>query len=860
MMTPPFRSVSLFGVLCILIQSPMVVSGQLEDVSVDHLLEVSTAASWFGCGLSTADFDGDGWDDVTAGTSDGPVELYKGGPDGLAHHMTIDHDVESKGVLWVDVDNDGDLDLFVGVLGVGLFLYIQQDDGTLIEEGESRGIPLWPGWDVRGISAVDYDNDLDLDVYVSSYHDDMDTVLYENLMLRNDGGGYFSDQTQLSGLGNGYKHSFQGAWFDYDEDGDQDLWVINDRAIFRNALYRNVGNGVFFDIAEDVGADVGIEAMSATLCDPDNDSDWDMYMTNIENNPNVYLRNTDGSFTDVAAMAGIASMQYGWGTLAIDLDGDMLQDLMVATYRFPNSNPYDNHLYMNQGNGGGFTDEIDDWPNEQYQLYCLGQLDLDNDRVPDIIGHGNAYHAQVLRNTNPDGAARFALNLVGTTSNSHAIGALIRAWSGGVCQMRQVSAGCDYMTQHSYTQFFGFGSETEIDSLWVRWPSGLEEVVYGIPTDSELTLIEGVQNIELETIPGACSWHPDMWVVPEALGSADLNWNGGPVFGDTLVADSSGTWTLEATWWNGLGSWSIDLEAQFGAMPQLNLTSTHPECHGGLGSLSWSSPESEFVTWQGEILAAEGMLDSVAVGHHLMVGHIEAGCEVEASVEIVEPDSLVLEITTSDAPCFGEMGSMAISASGGTPPLSVDFGSVDLEAVWPGTYPVALMDSLGCLLSLEAEVMEPPLLESTAAYVHSGISDSALVTVDVLGGTPPYSVSWSGPVDSEGWTLAPSSLGWLVEDANGCLNLGVVQVPENPSTGLSVSPEFSGQCWRMDGVLHFGGVGPMVAHVDVWDVDGRSIGHWHQMVIPTEIELSTSRPVIVRLRSAQGDLLGSWLR
>jgi len=51
-----------------------------------------------------------------------------------------------------------------------------------------------------------------------------------------------------------------------------------------------------------------------------------------------------------------------------------------------------------------------------------------------------------------------------------------------------------------------------------------------------------------------------------------------------------------------------------------------------------------------------------------------------------------------------------------------------------------------------------------------------------------------------------------------------------------------------------------VAHVDVWDVDGRLIGHWHQMVIPTEIELSTSRPVIVRLRSAQGDFLGSWLR
>ena len=67
------------------------------------------------------------------------------------------------------------------------------------------------------------------------------------------------------------------------------------------------------DIAEDVGANALTEAMSATLCDPDNDGDWDMYMTNIEDSPNVYQRNNDGVFTDVAQLAGVASLQYGWG-------------------------------------------------------------------------------------------------------------------------------------------------------------------------------------------------------------------------------------------------------------------------------------------------------------------------------------------------------------------------------------------------------------------------------------------------------------------------------------------------------------------------------------------------------------------
>ena len=84
-----------------------------------------------------------------------------------------------------------------------------------------------------------------------------------------------------------------------------------------------------------------------------------------------------------------------------------------------------------------------------------GSIDLDNDRTPDIIGHGNAAHAQVLRNTNED-VVRLTLKLVGTLSNSHAVGALIHVWSV-VQQMRQVVAGCDYMTQHSYTQFFDVG-------------------------------------------------------------------------------------------------------------------------------------------------------------------------------------------------------------------------------------------------------------------------------------------------------------------------------------------------------------------------------------------------------------------
>ena len=263
--------------LCFCLSAVMASTAQLEDVSVDHLVEVSTAASWFGCGLSTADFDGDGWDDVTAATSAGPVELYKGGPEGLTHHMTLPHDHESKAVLWVDVDNDGDLDLMLGVYLEGLYLYIQDDNGLLSEDGVNRGLPQWPSWDVRGISATDYDNDLDLDLYVASYHASFDSLPHQNLLLRNEGKDTLPTRLMRRVWAMAISTAFRGAWFDFDDDdGDQDLWVINDRSVYPNALYQNT-NGVFYDIAQDVGANIAIEAMSATLFDPDNDGDWDMY-------------------------------------------------------------------------------------------------------------------------------------------------------------------------------------------------------------------------------------------------------------------------------------------------------------------------------------------------------------------------------------------------------------------------------------------------------------------------------------------------------------------------------------------------------------------------------------------------------
>lgn len=797
------------------------VQAQLEDVSLDYPVLSSTFGSLFGCGLSTADFNGDGWDDVTASGSDGWIKLYTGGPSGFTPWDEWQMSNEGKAVLWIDIENDGDLDLFVGVLHLGVYLYVQQSDGTLVEEGLARGMPILQNWDVRGFSARDYDRDGDLDLYVASYHDLSQSVIYENKLFQNGGNGYFEDVTLVAGVGNGYQHSFQGAWMDFDGNGFDDLWVINDRSVFPNALYSNTGNGTFMDISMESGSNIGIEAMSATLFDADNDGDWDQYITNIEDNPNAFLRNNDGVYEDIAESAGVASLQYGWGTCVIDIDGDRWDDMMVATYRFPNTLPYDNHLYMNEGTGTTFVDQTEDWPNEQFQLYCIGRLDLDGDRVPDVVGHGNGSYDQVLHNTNSEGAARLTVDLVGTESNTRAVGSVIKVHADGLTQMRQVDAGCDYMTQHTYTRFFALGEVALIDSIEVFWPTGNREVLFDIPSDTALVIVEGVANAELEPIETPCPWFNASWSVPFDPETTQMTWNGVPVTSSTVVADSAGEWTLEAQWWGGGVTWSGTVFWLPEPEPEVNIEIVSPLCHDEPAAVSWTTAEGSTVHLLDSLWPSTVESLPLGPGVYGMSIEVQEGCFQSATFEVVSPDTITAQVDLSAPPCYGEVGTVEVQMGGGTPPLTLDFGNADPSSLSAGTWVYSVTDSVGCSLVDSIVVIEPDLLTSQATFSYSGISDSAAVMLVVEGGTPPYSVSWTGPIDADGWVLSPAGLGWFVQDANGCLDLGVLDVPSNP---LASAPSLQVAAWRCERTADqflFHGVGEGQLRVRILDVTGR---------------------------------------
>lgn len=241
---------------------------------------------------------------------------------------------------WADFDGDGDLDYFVGFRGAANRLY-RNDNGTFTDVAAEAGVA--DPTDTRAAAWGDYDADGDPDLYVgfAAAGDE------PNKIYRNDGGRFTNVARELGIDLRGV--SRQAAWVDYDGDGDLDLFAaFRDRA---NRLFRNDA-GRFIDVSTEARIDDGRKTVGALWWDADADGDLDLFVANQEGDANGLFRNDGGTFTDVAATAGVAATgrpkdEGGVGPALADFDRDGDIDLFVANYGA-------NALYRNDG--GRFTD------------------------------------------------------------------------------------------------------------------------------------------------------------------------------------------------------------------------------------------------------------------------------------------------------------------------------------------------------------------------------------------------------------------------------------------------------------------------------------------------------------------------
>ena len=752
--------------------------GQWEDMTEYYLVEASTQASWLGCGMSLADFNLDGLDDLTFAESNGLVSMYAQMLDGGFELVNeFDGQVQGQGLAWFDVDRDEDLDLMITRRFGSMQLFIQEE-GQFVDEAEIRGIPLDDDWESRGLAVADYDNDGDLDVYIGMYHDGA-TGLSENILLNNDGTGFFDDVTAEAGVGNGLKHTFQATWYDFDADGDLDLWVVNDRGVFPNALYENLGDGTFEDVATSMGADQAIWGMTATLGDYDNDGDQELFCTNVAEAPNLALDLVGEQYVSVGEWNGLNGSRYSWGACWVDADGDMWSDLMVATYRFPNFMPYDNYYYKNTNEGLFFEDLSSAWPNEQTQLYCVGVVDVNQDLAPDVIGYGNMSFVQILQNTpdeNEIAPGRLAVRLCGTESNRWAIGGQIQVHAGGVVQTQLISNGSDFMTQQSNTRYFALANESAADSIVVLWPSGSQETWYDVAAGTTAHLIEGSAEAQLELEGGLCE---DEATLVSPFDAPVIRWNGVVSDSLTLQIDTAGTYVLQCEWMGGLFVWTDTLVYELEPTHEITVEWSEPNCFGETGMLGWNTDSSFVVEFSGEQWGSQSSSIPWDAGEVVLTTtNLSSGCQVGHIVNLPEPPALGLYLVYLPAACSDDLASVEALGYGGTPSYLINWFDADPNNLPEGEVPLSLTDAQGCTIDSSIIVVIPDPLVADVELENESNGNDGSIALQISGGTPPYETLWNnGTLGDTALTgLSAGLYSWVISDAHGCLLLGLQEL------------------------------------------------------------------------------------
>lgn len=456
-----------------------------ENKAVEYGIINSGGSVNFTGGLSFFDYDQDGWDDITIGgkSYSQPLRFFKNNSGVFVEqffNFTVSGEVRQ--VIWVDYDNDGDNDFFAAVVNGPNKLY--QNNGAFVftDVTAAAGFPT-TSLKTHGVSFGDFDNDGYLDVFISNLDY---SLIRPNYLYHNNGDGTFSNVSIAAGIGNISHLSFASVFFDYDNDGDQDIYVINDRTITTNLLYQNNGNGTFTDVSASSGTNLQINAMSATIDDYNYDGFLDIYVTNTSEGNYLLQNNGDGTFTNVSLETGTKLNRFSWGANFLDADNDMDLDLYVSTAETTVTAFYErlsNDTFQVPSNAGFAADTFHSSSN------VIG--DLNNDGYVDIFVNNDAPDNSSLWKNGGGANNWLKVKLAGIQSNKNGVGSWIEVFVNGQVMYRYTLCGESFIGQNSGTEIFGVGTATNIDYVKVKWLSGVEDILENVAPNQTLTIVEG---------------------------------------------------------------------------------------------------------------------------------------------------------------------------------------------------------------------------------------------------------------------------------------------------------------------------------------------------------------------------------
>jgi hypothetical protein len=501
------------------------------QAGINHVFKVYEGM--FGGGACVIDYDNDGKEDVyiTGGVNDDV--LYKNNGNGTFTNvfeqsgLTITKKFVTQGVSGADVNRDGFVDLFITTItsrekkeliprAINL-LFLNNGNGTFRDVTKEYGLGEMYSFSTGG-SFGDFNADGWPDIYVGNYFNEYTgklnvvtdaTVVGANqiakgYLLLNEEGKRYRDVYKEYGLD--YRgFGFGGVFTDFDNDGDQDLFVNHDFGYKRTAdmlLENCYPKEKFSDVAKEKAMDLRINSMGTAVGDYNNDGWMDYFITNIRSNAFMVNQGPGKPFLNKADELGVLFNSISWGANFADFDHDGDLDLFVANGDLnPNCRPLPDFYFENKGSK---FEELASF----YGLsgYGIGRgsvvFDYDNDGDLDILVVNqeaiSEYPVPSVTNLFRNDSARgnwIKIALKGIQAESHGIGSRIEIEVNGKKMIREIDGGgSSHLSQNSVIAHFGIGGATKIDKITVYWTGGNKQTVANVLVNQLITITEIPQN------------------------------------------------------------------------------------------------------------------------------------------------------------------------------------------------------------------------------------------------------------------------------------------------------------------------------------------------------------------------------
>jgi len=484
----------------------------------------------FGGGVCVIDFNKDGFEDVyiTGGMNDDM--LYKNNGNGTFTNvfeqsgLGITKNFVTQGVTGADINRDGFVDLFVTTItrrdkheiiprAINLF-FLNNGNGTFRDATKEYGLDQLFSFSTSA-SFGDFNADGWPDLYVGNYFNEYkgklsvindNTVVEANQiakgnLLLNEKGKKFRDVYSDYGLDHrGF--GFGGIFTDFDNDGDQDLFVNHDFGYKRTPdmlLENHYPRKKFTDVAKEKGMDLKINSMGTAVGDYNNDGLMDYYMTNIKFNYFMVNQGAGKPFVNKAPELGMQFFAISWGANFADFDNDGDVDLFVANGDLnPNCVAMANFYFENIG--GKFEDHARAIGLADYGI-SRGSVvfDYDNDgdldllvvnQEPVVADYPVPSVTKLFRNDSTRGNW-IKIILKGVDAESHGIGSKIEVEAGGRKMIREIDGGASSIfSQSSMTAHVGLGNAIKIDKITIYWTGGNKQTITNIAINQLMTITE----------------------------------------------------------------------------------------------------------------------------------------------------------------------------------------------------------------------------------------------------------------------------------------------------------------------------------------------------------------------------------